>query len=196
MTFFVEGDSSGTSPHLSIELLEKLLPSFLLTAENRQGNKELPLFPPANVPPRETFDVALGSSAPLSSSHAGTSHNPSNYIDLTLRLGPPNQGAVRSPAMDSCNIYAARHAARMQGMHGQTKRGFPDHALGEHHVGHMGQLALLAKRRATESHISASNYVNPSSPFSQMQQLFGKTTPVQGTSSSFFLQDILAFLPS
>ncbi|KOM32335.1 hypothetical protein LR48_Vigan01g189100 [Vigna angularis] len=175
-----QGDSSGTSPHLSIELLEKLLPSFLLAAENRQGNNELPLFPSANVPPRETFDVALGSNVPLSSSHAGTSQNPSSYIDLSLRLGPPNQGPVRSPAMNSCNIFAARHAVRMQGMHGQTnKRGFPDHALGDNHVGSMGQLALLAKRRATESHISASNYVNPSPPFSQMQQLFGKTTPVQ-----------------
>ncbi|WVZ21762.1 hypothetical protein V8G54_000306 [Vigna mungo] len=176
-------------------MVTQLLPSFLLPAENRQGNKELPLFPPANVPPRETFDVALGSSVPLSNSHshAATSQNPSSYIDLSLRLGPPNQGPVRSPAMNSCNLYAARHAARMQGMHGQTKRGFPDHALGEHHVGNMGQLALLAKRRATESHINASNYVNPSSPFSQMQQLFGKTTPVQGTCSSLFLARYICF---
>ncbi|XP_027915450.1 uncharacterized protein LOC114174917 [Vigna unguiculata] len=172
-----EGDSSGTSPHLSIELLEKLLPSFLQATENRQGSRELPLFPTPNLPPRETFDGVFGSNVPLSSFHGGTSQNPSTYVDLSLRLGPPNQGAVRSPAMNSCNIFAARNAMRMQGMHGQNKRGFPDYGFGEHHVGNMGQLALLAKRRATESQISASNNLNASPPFSQMQQLFNRTAP-------------------
>ncbi|KAK7346983.1 hypothetical protein VNO80_21507 [Phaseolus coccineus] len=181
-----QGDSSGTSPHLSIELLEKLLPSFLLAAENRQRfRKELPLFPIPTVPLHQTLNVGFGSNISLSSSHAGTSQNPSSYVDLSLRLGPPNQDAIRSTAMSSSNIFAPRHAVGVQGMHGstsksvhlQTKRGFPGHAFGDLHLGNMGQLALLAKRRATESLISASNHVNPSPPLSQMQQLFGQTTP-------------------
>ncbi|KAL9326933.1 hypothetical protein ACSQ67_007578 [Phaseolus vulgaris] len=171
-----QGESSGTSPHLSIELLEKLLPSFLLAAENRQrASKELPLFPIPTV--HETLNVGFGSNISLSSSHAGASQNPSSYVDLTLRLGPPNPGAIRPTAMSSSNIFAPRHAVGVQGMHGSTKRGFPGHAFGDLHVGNMGQLALLAKRRATESHITAINNVNPSPPLSQMQQLFRNTPP-------------------
>jgi len=188
---FAKGNSSGSGPHLSIELLEKLLPSFVRATEDRQRfGEELPLFPTAPFPPHENLNAAFGSNISLSSSHGGTSQNPSGYIDLTLRLGPPNQYDVRSSS-----IFAPRYGVGVQGMHGgtsrtvhlQTKRGFSDHAFGEFHVGNMGQLALLNKRRATDSHFSASNNVmKPSPPPLSLQQLFGKTTPIQGTCCSLF----------
>ncbi|CAJ1942837.1 unnamed protein product [Sphenostylis stenocarpa] len=177
-------NQNESSPHLSIETLERLLPLFpRISTEEGFPQPELNLpqhgannsGTRTNVPIHETPFIAPESNLFSSSSFFGTPPNRSENVDLSLNFGLSRQGAtISSAVIPSSNVAPSVHGSNSNSVNIPRKRSFPDHVSREFHQGessNMGQETGEIKRAATESHVIANNNMNSSPPsFSLMQQ--------------------------